>query len=321
MVNMRLLLIALFLAPVALFGLFYGLSESHQVVPGLNGCRFVRDRTSQIDCYTGQFRKLVKEDGLTKAFTTVDRNAQHSTTLGADCHLAWHPLGEEAGRKDARAKRTFVYRRQPTTCRKGFAHGYTIGYLDVGGKTGSKVDIAAQMTKACASDPDVDTVLNCTHSFGHVIARQNQQSVARATKQCDQADYSIIPDRQDRSVPVTSIGTGARFQCMYGMYMEYGLLDLSNPDAHLNNCRGVHNKVAREACYSYLPARVGAFKGSLEAAAKSCHDMAPKGRMREACVSYFSFGLDSSERCELFPVESEQESCRNVVAGRTGGLG
>jgi hypothetical protein len=312
MVKMRLLrrlkirawtavLVGVFVLPVALFGAFYAVSGSHQVVPGLNGCRFVRDRSAQIDCYSKQFDHLISEDGLESAFTTVDRAAQHSTTLGADCHLAWHPPGERAGRKAARDGATFTYRRATTTCQKGYSHGYTIGFLEVAGKADPKGDIAKQMTRACAADSDIDT----------------------ATSRCDEADYSIIPDeqsRRDARVPVASIVTGARFQCMYGMYMEYGMLDLVSGDAPLNNCTEATNPVARRACYSYLPSRVGAFKGNIADAAQSCHTLAPKGSMRDACVSYFSFGLDKVERCTLFPVDVERERCRDVVSGRLGSL-
>lgn len=310
-----------FIAPIAAFGAFYYLSAANQIVPGLNGCRFVRDRTPQIDCYSRQFAALVKEQGLKKAFATVDREAQKSTTLGADCHLAWHPPGEKAGRTAVKKGTPFEYISARTTCQKGYAHGYTIGYLDSIGTDGAATDIATVMAEECSHHSDIDTILNCTHSFGHVIGRQHKDSVAEATSQCNEADYSILPDdakEADDQMIIGSVVTGARFQCMYGMYMEYGMLDLAKDNPPLNNCRNATNPIARRACYSYLPARVGALRGTLVAAARSCESHAPAGDMRDACVAYFSFGLDKPERCKLFPVATQRERCRQILVGRTG---
>jgi hypothetical protein len=104
-------------------------ADDHQVVPGIAGCQHVREREAQMSCLSEEFQQLVSERGVARALRAVDAKAQRSVVLGSDCHLAWHPVGEREGAKDARAGSGYDNIAAKTTCQQGYSHGYTIGYM------------------------------------------------------------------------------------------------------------------------------------------------------------------------------------------------
>jgi hypothetical protein len=308
-----LLALAVFI-PVGIGIGLWQLADSTQVVPGLDGCRYVRDRTAQLGCYTDGFRGFVEEDGLAKALVRVDERAGASEPLGADCHVAWHPIGEADGAADAKAEREYDNIAAATTCQQGYAHGYTIGFIS---ETSPSEDQLARMVDAeCGGSTGLNALFNCTHAYGHVIARMNEGDVAAGISACGKVDYAALPGA-DVASPVPGerppVLVGAEHQCLYGLYMEVALLDVAGGDETLDNCDTATTDEARKACYAYLPARVNAIKGDLRPAARACNEFAPKGDLRDSCVKTFSMGLQDPERCDMLVADVEREQCRNVI--------
>jgi hypothetical protein len=290
------------------------LADSTQVVPGLDGCRFVRDRTAQLGCYTDGFGDFVREDGLARALVRVDDRAGESEQLGADCHVAWHPIGESDGADDASAGRDYDNIEAVTTCQQGYAHGYTIGFIS---ETDPSEDQLARMVDAeCGGSTGLNALFNCTHAYGHVIARMNEGDVAVGIRACGKVDYAALPGADVES-PVPGerppVLVGAEHQCLYGLYMEVALLDVADGDETLDNCDTATTDAARKACYAYLPARVNAITGDLRPAARACNELAPEGDLRDSCVKTFSMGLQDPKRCSMLVADVEREQCRNVI--------
>ncbi len=306
-------LAAAVLVPVAAGLALWNAAETRQLVPGLDGCRFVRDREAQLSCVTDAFGDRVDETGRDAALESVDRDARASEAIGADCHLGWHPIGEAAGRSDARADRDYDNIDAASTCQQGYAHGYTIGFLDEREPT---VDELARMVEAdCGASAGLNALFNCTHAYGHVIARQNDGDPTAGIAACGRVDYTKLPGTSVAS-PVPGerppVLVGAEHQCLYGLYMEISLLDVAAGGDRLDNCDTATNAEARKACYAYLPSRVNAITGSLEQAAKSCHQLAPEGDLRDSCVKTFSIGLQRREHCSMLVTRVEREACLDM---------
>jgi hypothetical protein len=209
-----------------------------------------------------------------------------------------------------------------SVCQEGYLHGYTIGYLNAGDVDDNDVDelfvtqctAAAHVDATASGAPRYDTrgVLNCVHSFGHVYARRSHR-VADATRACSDARYGDLP-LADQPGFVNAY----EHQCLYGMYMEIGLMDLARGSTVQDNC--VHapgGDAPKKACYAYISARVGALEGGLEPGARACHRIAPRGEYRDACVRTFAVALQSPAACAYFPAASERDLCRQHVGAET----
>lgn len=309
-----LLLVLAVVIPVAVGLGLWQAANTHQLVPGLDGCSYVRDRSAQLGCYTNAFGDIVDDRGLAQGLTRVDELAADSTTLGADCHVAWHPLGEAEGKADAKAGRDYDNITARTTCQQGYAHGYTIGFI--GTKDPSEAQLARMVTADCGGSSGLTALFNCTHAYGHVIARQNEGDVRAGIDACERVDYTRLPGANvDSPVPGERppVLVGAEHQCLYGLYMETSLLDVADGDTKLDNCSTATSPEARKACYAYLPARVNAISGNLEDAATACHEFAPKGDLRDSCVKTFSIGLGTRKQCAMLVAKVEQAQCRRVI--------
>jgi hypothetical protein len=315
-----LLLLALFALPIAGIGIAWLASAQHALAPGYTGCSYVRDRDAQISCYSRVMQSAVDRDGLKRALADVDRRARTSTTLAADCHLAWHPIGERAGRAAAKHGAAVSYPSSPTTCQRGFAHGMVIGHL-TSGEVNTPADATRALERMCLPINDTMTAVNCTHAVGHVIARLTDGNQEAGVRACGAARYSRSTIHPRSTLPVgaqVDVAAGLEFQCLYGMYMEAGIRDVARGDTRHDACGSAPRGLAQSACYSYLPTRVGAIEGDLEHAARACNEDVPAGQMRDKCISYLSFGFDSPARCTLFPAAAERQRCREVVASRLG---
>ncbi len=312
-----LLLVLAVLVPVGAGLALWAAADEHQIVPGLDGCGYVRDRASQLDCYTGEFQSIVDDQGLEKGLTRIDELAADSVPLGADCHVSWHPIGEADGRVDAKADRDYANIIAKTTCQQGYAHGYTIGFI--GTKDPTEAELARMVDAECGGSTGLNALFNCTHAYGHVIARQNEGDIEAGIRACEQVDYERLPGANVQS-PVPGerppVLVGAEHQCLYGLYMETSLLDLADGGTELDSCGSATSPEARKACYAYLPARVNGIRGNLEDAAKACHDLAPEGDLRDSCVKTFSIGLGSKEQCTMLVAKVERDQCRQVIAVR-----
>ena len=306
---LALLLVAAAVPVVAGLAL-WSAADTHQIVPGLDGCRFVRQREAQLACVTDAFRDRVDDVGLQRALATVDRDARASESIGADCHVGWHPIGERAGRLDAQRDDPYDNIDAASTCQQGYAHGYTIGYI--GERTPTEDELARMVEADCGGSGGLSALFNCTHAYGHVIARQHEGDAAAGIRACGKVDYSRLPGT-DVPSPVPGerppVLEGAEHQCLYGLYMELSLLDVSAGDAVLDNCGTATTAAARKACYAYLPSRVNAITGSLEQAARACHDLAPVGDLRDSCVKTFSIGLQRREHCGMLVTRGERDAC------------
>jgi hypothetical protein len=313
-----LLLLALAVLVPAVAGIVvWRAADDHKVVPGIDGCSHVRQRDAQLGCYSDEFGELVREDGRARALRTVDAKAADSIELGSDCHLAWHPIGERAGAADAAAGRDYDNIAAKTTCQQGYSHGYTIGFM--GAREPTVAELVRIVRDECGGTGGLNALFNCTHSYGHVIARRFEGDVAAGIDACGKVDYEALPGTDVKS-PVPGerppVLVGVEHQCLYGLYMETALLDVAGGDTTLDNCGTATSAAARKACYAYLPSRVNAIRGDLGAAGRACHELAPKGDLRDSCVKTFAMGLPSVERCTYLPAKVEQEQCRRVITIR-----
>jgi hypothetical protein len=293
------------------------LAETRQLVPGMDGCRFVRDRTAQLGCVSDEIRSVVAEHGLQRALVRIDRVARRDESIGADCHVGWHPVGEYDGRADARAGRAYANIAAASTCQQGYAHGYTIGF--VGEREPSVPELARMVDAECGGSTDLDALFNCTHAYGHVIARLRKGDAAAGIRACGRVDYASLPGARTPS-PIPGerppVLVGAEHQCLYGLYMEIGLLDVAAGSDELDNCHTATTDAARKACYAYLPSRVNAIVGDLPRAARSCNELAPIGDLRDSCVKTFSIGLQRIEHCAMLVSGEERSACRDTFALR-----
>jgi hypothetical protein len=305
------------LVPVAVGAVLWMAADEHQLVPGLKGCSYVRDRQAQLACYSDGFGKLVDDEGLATALTTIDERASDSTTLAADCHVGWHPIGEADGRADAKADLDYDNIAAKTTCQQGYAHGYTIGFI--GSKDPTDAELARMVDAECGGSTGLSALFNCTHAYGHVIARKNEGDLDAGIRSCGLVDYARLPGA-DVPSPVPGerppVLVGAEHQCLYGLYMETALLDIADGSTTLDNCDTATTPEARKACYAYLPARVNGIKGNLEDAARSCSEFAPKGDLRDSCVKTFAMGLGTDKQCDMLVTKVEQGQCRRVIGIR-----
>lgn len=257
----------------------------------------------------------MEDRGFESTLKLVDRKAKDLPTLAADCHLAWHPIGERAGRTAKKKDATYHNIVADSSCQQGYAHGYTIGYLSKGNISDKK--LATIMIDQCSATTTDNQTFNCTHAFGHTIARRHPKDIARAIGICETANYKSLPGGDIREAGgFNSVIVGGEHQCLYGLYMEVGIYDVSHGSTKLDNCATATSAESRKSCYAYLPSRVGAIKGGLAAAAKSCHDLAPKGDLRDSCIKTFSYGLLKEKDCSLLIAKSEENQCHGVFRNR-----
>lgn len=305
--------------PAAIVAVAYALAGSHAIVPGLDGCRYVRDVAARTGCYTARSDSLVRRNGVQRALRRIERSAAEDQVAASTCHVALHPVGERIGRADAdvnRRARPMV--RGGARCSDGFAHGYVIGYSE---HLRDLKQLARSAASLCASSSsgEQDTS-SCVHAFGHVFVRRSDGDAPRAARLCDDIVQVIDGGAQQR----------LRDTCMWGVFMELAFRDVGgagNAGAvrsgeGVNGGRGDHARACRSLdgrsaalCYAFVPVRAGMFGGSAGDAARACERDAPPGTPLDACIGEFARSADVPRDCRLFRKAAARRTCTR--AGKT----
>jgi hypothetical protein len=275
-----------------------------QLDDGIDGCTKLTHLDSRRRCYTKEFRAMVREEGLQKALATVDRKSTTDRSLMLGCHLAWHTIGEEAGRRAARRHVPIDATDTAGHCSSGYIHGVFIGYLGTNAVTNPSKAASRLVSMCVDAEARGNSAVQCVHSFGHAFARSAPGEVA--------ADTCLeIPDT--KSLPDSS-----RHECLYGMFMQLTLDDeVKGVTEPLDNCRAYTGKEVLDACYQYLPVRVGTLTQSWKTTAKTC-DAVPKA-YHDICVERFSRGADTLKQCSYLAARADQARCRTLAPDRASG--
>lgn len=291
-------LVVALLVPPMLGAALYFYAGSHKIVPGLGGCRFVRHTAAHLDCYTREQTALVRREGLARALTEVDRSAKKDAALASACHLGWHPLGQRDGRAAAHAHDQIAKLPGGSHCRDGYAHGFLIGYFEA---LAGDDTVGAAVGDACKHVQRQTPLATCVHSFGHMAARAHRRSLASAAQVCEAIGASDLAERFQR----------ARFECGYGMFMEYSLADLrrgSSSDLE-SFCDDAPASVL-DACFAFLPARILGITRDADRAARACDSTAPVDALRDACITTFARSVGDDAACRALATSDERRACR-----------
>ncbi|MBC7460181.1 MAG: hypothetical protein H7287_02335, partial [Thermoleophilia bacterium] len=81
----------------------YALAGSHQVLPGMRGCKLIRNVPAQSGCVVSELQGVLKAYPGRAGLRAVDALAQHDPLVQSQCHLAMHPIGESYGAQQAKA--------------------------------------------------------------------------------------------------------------------------------------------------------------------------------------------------------------------------
>lgn len=306
--------------PAVVVAAAYVLAGSHAIVPGLDGCRYVRDVAARTGCYTDRSDSLVRRDGVQQALRRIERLAGEDHVAASSCHVALHPVGERMGRADADSDR----RARPVDggggrCGDGFAHGYVIGYSE---QLGDLEQLAAEGASLCdRSSGGEQDAGNCVHAFGHVFVRRSDGDVPRAAGLCGDIAKAVDDDAHGR----------LRDTCLWGVFMELAFRDVGGASKagssrsdhgadgaagdHARACRSLDGRAAA-VCYAFVPVRAGMFGGSARDAARACERDAPAGAPLDACIREFARSADVPGDCRLFRAAAARRTC--MEAARTG---
>jgi hypothetical protein len=292
------LLAVMVIAPLCAVAGLYLYGAAHPVLPGLNGCRYVRSQEPRIDCYADQIDSLVRAHGVTSAMATVDAEAKHVSRAADACHLAWHPTGERAGRTAAKQGKELTLLEDGSFCSEGYIHGFYIGYL----AASSTHDVGAkELNTICTATKESNIALQCVHAFGHQFARQSKDS-AVGSRACLKVDLGQVGEQ------LMSGPQGMKHECLYGMWMQYSMQNLKHEAANLDNCAAAIPG-AKQVCYEFLPFRVDRLTGDLTRAANSCSRYAKARSDRDACVAAFSRRATMEQGCSIFHTKADRSVC------------
>jgi hypothetical protein len=283
------------LGPPLVGAVLYIAAGSHKVLPGMTGCKYVRNSSVQIDCYADEIIGYRKSHSLKATLGMVTSKAKTDASLSGSCHLSLHQMGEPDGRREAKSKQPFHPFDDSNWCTEGYIHGFYIGYLS---SIGASVKSAGPISKVCGGLAKPEATYNCTHAFGHSMARTTP-SRAEASKGCEALSMSD-PETDAK----------AKRDCFYGMFMEYTLNDLAKGRTKpLNDCVDIP-AVAEEGCFAFLPGRVERMTNSRTKAVEACDDYAPKGSLRELCIASFARTVTKASECEPLKTAEEKALCR-----------
>ncbi len=176
-------------------------------------CSEPRGAVPRRACIERAVRADIDAIGLDGALERLERAARADPGVAADCHMALHPLGADAGERLARSDARLPLVRPRSFCHEGYVHGMQVAWLDAA----PTPQLIRDGARSCdASDANVDWA--CGHSLGHVLARRaGAAGMPTAAAWCASTYRGAVRLGLDREAFLTT--------CMKGSLMEYVLLD------------------------------------------------------------------------------------------------
>lgn len=271
-------------------------------------CGKIKQSTKYTACLGRRFDSLMQREGLTAAIKTIDARAEKSRRFFLTCHMAWHQVSEPMGRRAAQAHKPAVPPvRGGSFCTQGFEHGYYIGYLSTSPRS---TDIASAARSMCLTKREQAAILGCVHAVGHAVARKS--NVTDSTRACDTLRFDDVKWK-----PQTTLTPRVRFECDYGVFMEYALTIDDIDEATAQRCTDAPAGMAAGACYSYLPQKIRQMDGDDDEVAASCN--AATDAMLHAFCVYNVIAVLASADCTMFPIERSRAVCQEIVHERLSG--
>lgn len=250
------------------------------------------DSHTNFDCYEAYFQNLVKNKGISQAFSILKAVYPEKEYVRAQCHPITHVIGREASSKFPTVAE--AYTQGDSFCWSGYYHGVLEGVI---GKIGYAT-LANQMNDICAPLAKARTYsfdhYNCVHGLGHGVMAVTQDELFQSLGMCD-----FLNDTWERQ------------SCWSGAFMENIIIDNKNhftkylkPEDPLYPC----NAVGREykgTCYlmqtSYM---LKLTNGDFAKVFEQCQ-IADEG-FQDIC--YQSLGRDASGR-SLSNVQETKATC------------
>lgn len=296
-------------------GATYGYLSYRPLGSGVDACSTVRLPQPRQECVTRATRALLERQGRDRALEQVDRLAGSKSGIESTCHTAVHPIGEEAGRADARRHRPMRSGSFTGHCSAGYVHGYMIGYLRRG-VFSTPPEAVTAMEATCTSPAysrdergAPSNPGQCIHSFGHAIYRVFDGSIDRTITAC-------MDPRVARINPLPMYDW--QHECMYGAFMEDAIADAKHGRTkQVDVCSSIAAAVAMSACYAYLPGRIGLIGGSWESIAHVCESVSV-GARRTICLR--SMGRAAApvkpSACRLLSRRADRATCSENMQSR-----
>lgn len=277
----------------------YVAAGSHAILPGVRGCELIRSTAPQSRCVIRQLRGAMEGRGTEAGLARVDRLAQEHPLVASHCHLAMHPIGEDAGERAASERRMPPAANGESTCRRGFMHGMMLGYVS----RANGGDVSKALPRLCTRDQQDER--NCAHVVGHLIAREAGDSnaersisegcVAATLKTDISAERDVTEDDEQ--------------ECVRGGYMEIALTAKQPPlDTWRRRCEQSPART-REECFAWLPPLAAYRQLSQRAAAEQCASQARGSARHRDCVQGVSRVLSGSAPCRSFSDSRDTRSC------------
>jgi hypothetical protein len=225
-----------------------------------------------MSCYQDQLKSMQREHGSSSTLAAAEAWTKQNREFANQCHLAMHPVGEMVGRQaamsgkpDARVANT------SSPCRQGFAHGYILGFFADQPREASPSHFAQSVFQTCSEWGDkgasFQVSVTCVHAAGHVQARTHSKP-EDAVAGCERIDLSKVRFIGDKPADGVS-NSDFRDECLYGMNMEYSLIDARRGVEPNDPCPAMPVS-ARPNCYVFLPNRLNYLGASASDIGKTC---------------------------------------------------
>jgi hypothetical protein len=285
---------------VAIFCGLWAWSQSHAVLPGSQGCAWIRSTDARVSCLTTNFRNVEREQGFAAAVDDIERAGRHHENLAGDCHLAMHPIGERDG-KASQGKGTAprISDSQRTWCTSGYLHGFIAGQFS--GTTVTAAS-AAQLLDSCVGRQS-DADLTCAHGAGHAFVRASG-SVRDAADYCVRWKPSTAAAARTGGNSVSLLA----YDCQRGAFMEAVSSKLVAP----KNACGKVRVVSRHDCYESLPMLVALRGAGWQEVAQACTTLAT-GRYQVDCAAGVGLGGATRDQCGALAGEKLRATCLAAI--------
>lgn len=277
------------------------------VLPGLAGCRTLRDQVARYACLTSRVEAALRDDGVAATARTLVRLRDRRDITDDECHRTMHPIGERDAATDTPLKLA-----KDDFCTQGYLHGRVVRVLSRGSDVAA---VTAAMLDRC---PQVDGVGlgNCVHSAGHALVRVG--GLPRALEACAGPGLARADRRLERpsdwleDVPLLdTVLPPLRVQCGKGASMEQGFR-AGSAGAALHACDGVA-AAHRIDCLAWVGLRSKSQGVEPESVAAYCLRLL--GLEARICAASYAASLPGS-RCALLdgPARAECTATKHELA-------
>ncbi|MCW2950648.1 MAG: hypothetical protein JWN41_1661 [Thermoleophilia bacterium] len=286
--------------------LFAGVSvlvmNTHAVLPGVDGCTYVRSTAAQRTCWSSRLTAVMHQHGPRAVLAASKRLESKSDGYAARCHYVMHPVGAAFAREQHAVKplQDFV---GGGVCEQGFAHGYVSTLFE---RDSDPVRDGLQLSTICATmQRDAQAMTNCMHALGHTLRGKGSRRTADSV--CGEIRVTT-PATESLQLPMTAL---SRADCRKGIIMQDAML--AGRRAGVSSGCQPHTdsvELMRE-CAEYLPARIlnAHDTAPWPTVARSCSAYLPAEPWHQICVKSYASMILSDKRCSLLPVALDRRTC------------